>query len=179
MLGAQHWGTAVNSYRSIMQRALNSTCHLCAGLAWTGPGSIDIADRMNTSPVGVGRSNHEISPIDEQPPWPLLESPRRSPLERPLGTGADDGGRPADVDARAVSARARRRIARSSARLQAVIKKVHINNDRDGWGRGSGELSLYIRFCPDERRPDPCTGQDGVLSRYDFSADSGRTSSRM
>ena len=59
-----------------------------------------------------------------------------------------------------------------AARLQVVITKIHINNDRYGWG--SGDLSLSTQICPGGPEENPCEGHDGVQSRYEFDANSGR-----
>lgn len=62
-----------------------------------------------------------------------------------------------------------------AARLQVVVKKIHINNDRDGWG--SGEMRLYVQICPQDGPANViqhgCENATGFAARYDFSADSG------
>jgi hypothetical protein len=156
-----------------MQHAHTQGRRLRACLSSTGSAPIETVDLLNVAPwesgVPIVRSTRLVTrrrgPFwsDREGAlwdgrWVLALMMVASLLMSTLGPAAPVGAAPSPDPA---------------ARLQIVIKNIRINNDRDGWARGSGELTLFTRFCPMSDSYDPCTGQDGVLSQWDFSADSG------
>ena len=66
-----------------------------------------------------------------------------------------------------------------AARLQVVIRTVHVSNDRDGAGRGAGDMSLTARFWRCSGPHHPCSAGPNnppellAHARASFQADSG------
>ncbi|HZO32585.1 MAG TPA: CARDB domain-containing protein [Chloroflexota bacterium] len=66
----------------------------------------------------------------------------------------------------------------TAARIQIMLKTIHVANDRDGAWRGSGELSMTVSFFRCAGPQPPCgSGSDPAVLvaewKRDFGADSG------
>jgi len=142
-----------------------------------------VALLLTTALGGSVPARAQSTQEDQTPPAPVVRDHRggQGPVLREPRTNNDPNAAPALVrDHRAGDPAGIQLQAADdpAARVQILLKSIHVANDRDGWARGAGDFTLTVSFFQCAGPQPPCGSGDGGTRlvaewKRDFSADSG------